>query len=149
MTIESGGPYLAMAVLCEKVLQEKDGVLSAIRIVDRIIHTAFGSETPEQMSPVPVNLTALLSFKAGAARGTRTIKWSPQAPSGQRLPEMSFPAFFESEDRGINLVVNLAFQANEEGLYWFDVILEDQLLTRIPLRIVYQRVTPGTSAEVS
>ena len=31
-----GGPYWATAVLCEKVLEEKDGVQSLIRVVDRI-----------------------------------------------------------------------------------------------------------------
>jgi hypothetical protein len=30
-------PHLVAAVLCEKVLQEADGVLSAIRIVDKVI----------------------------------------------------------------------------------------------------------------
>ena len=33
---ERGGPWLQVAVLCEKVLQEVTGTLSAIRIVDRL-----------------------------------------------------------------------------------------------------------------
>lgn len=28
------GPFLQMAVFCERLLEEKDGVLSAIRIID-------------------------------------------------------------------------------------------------------------------
>jgi hypothetical protein len=43
---ERGGPYIGAAFLCEKILQEKDGVLSAIRIVDRITHSAVGPEAP-------------------------------------------------------------------------------------------------------
>ncbi len=30
------GPYLVMAVFCDKVLQENNGVLSVIRVVDRL-----------------------------------------------------------------------------------------------------------------
>jgi hypothetical protein len=37
------------------------------------------------------------------------------------------------------IAVNL--QANEEGLYWFDVFLEGARVTRVPLRLIYQRVT--------
>ncbi len=30
-----GGPYLAFAVICERVLTEADGTISLIRVVDR------------------------------------------------------------------------------------------------------------------
>ena len=30
------GPFITCACLCEKVLQEKDGILSAVRIIDRM-----------------------------------------------------------------------------------------------------------------
>jgi hypothetical protein len=36
--MDAGGPYLNAALLCEKVLQERDGVLSIIRIIDRAQH---------------------------------------------------------------------------------------------------------------
>ena len=36
------GPYLSAALLCEKVLEEKDGVKSAIRIIDRVTRTVTG-----------------------------------------------------------------------------------------------------------
>ena len=42
-----GGPYLHAAHFCEKLLTEKDGVLSAIRIIDRITVTASGA-TPRR-----------------------------------------------------------------------------------------------------
>jgi len=49
--ISRTGPYLQAALLCERVMQEKDGVLSVIRIIDRVIHTAMGPETPDTMGP--------------------------------------------------------------------------------------------------
>ena len=140
---ETNGPYLTAALLCEKVLQEKDGILSAIRIVDRIIATAQGSQPPEQMPPVPVNITALLMLKSGEARGSYTVKIQPVAPSGFRSTEVSWPIFLEGEDRGANVVLQIVFQATEEGVYWFEVNLKEELLTRIPLRVVYQRLSIG------
>ena len=140
---ETKGPYLAAALLCEKVLQEKDGILSAIRIIDRIIATAQGSQPPEQMPPVPVNITALLILKSGDVRGSHTINIQPVAPSDFRSPAISWPIFLEGEDRGANIVLQIVFQAKEEGLYWFEVTFKDELLTRIPLRVVYQRLATG------
>ena len=47
----------------------------------------------------------------------------------------------EGEDRGANLILQLAFQAEEDGLYWLEVHLHDALITKIPLRVVYQRLS--------
>jgi hypothetical protein len=47
---------------------------------------------------------------------------------------------FEGEDRGVNLILNLNIVVDQEGVYWFNVLLEDQFVTRIPLRIFYQRI---------
>jgi hypothetical protein len=142
---EMGGPYLTAALLCEKVLQEKDGIVSAIRVIDRIIATAQGSELPEQMPPVAVNVTVLIMLKSGEVQGSHTIRIQQVAPSGFRSPQLSWPIYLEGNDRGANLIVQVAFEAKEEGLYWFDVYFKDDLLTRMPLRVVYQRVEVGRS----
>lgn len=140
MTTESSGPYLAAAVLCERVLQEKDEVISIIRMIDRLTVTVNAAGSPETMPPAAVNFTVLIALKSGSARGRMTVKWRTETPSGLKLPDQLFPVFFEGEDRGVNLVINLNMIAEQEGLYWFDVLLDEQLLTRIPLRILYQRI---------
>lgn len=133
------GPHLSMALLCERVLEEKDGVLSIIRVVDRITQAAVGPNVPETMPPVPVNLILVISLKSGAARGRGTITVGTEAPSGQLLGErIELPVVFEGEDRGQNIVAQMGFTADMEGLYWFDVLYDKRLLTRVPLRIVYQ-----------
>jgi hypothetical protein len=138
------GPYLAAACLCERVLEEKDGVLSAIRMVDRIMVQGVvppGVEAPP-MPAIPIQLTALISFKNGAARGSARLTLQPRSPSDFKLPGPSFPILFEGdEDRGVNIRFLVQFQAQEEGLYWFDVLLDEELLTRMPLRVVYQIAT--------
>jgi hypothetical protein len=133
------GPYLQMAVICERVLQEQDGVLSVIRVVDRLIQSAIGPGVSEQMAPFPVNLTGLIVLKAGEARGRYRVTVTLELPSGQQAPaQIELPVLLEGEDRGVNLVIQLGFQAEQEGLYWFNVDFEGTQLTRMPLRVVYQ-----------
>ena len=136
----NGGPYLIAALLCEKILQEKDETVSIIRMIDRVTLTAQASLSPETLPPTPFNLSALISFKSGSARGRHTVKWRIETPSGIKLPEQLLPVLFEGEDRGVNLILNINIVVDQEGVYWFDVLLEDQLITRIPLRILYQRI---------
>ncbi len=147
MSEELGGPYLSTAVFCEKVLQEKDGVVSVIRIVDRFILTASGPQPPEKMPPMTIATTAFLSFKSGFAKGSHTVKLVSMDPSGRPAgPEALLPVFFEGDDRGANITVNVNLRVAEEGLYWFEVLLGERLITKIPLRVVYQRVSLGTQA---
>src|SRR5260370_5270472 len=140
MATPESGPYLVAALLCEKVLQEKDGIVSIIRMVDRITLTASASISPEALPPLTLNLTLFLAFKSGSARGSNTIKLRIESPSGIKLPEQLLPIFFEGEDRGANLILALNMVVDQERVYWFDILLEEELFTRVPLRVIYQRV---------
>lgn len=140
MTVMNNGPYLIAAVICEKVLQEKDETISIIRMIDRVTLTAPASASPETLPPIPLSLSAFISFKSGSARGRHTVKFRTETPSGIKSPEQLFPVLFEGEDRGANIILVLNIVIDQEGVYWFDVLLEDQLLTRIPLRVLYQRI---------
>ena len=145
------GPFLAMAAICEKVLEEKDGVLSVIRIVDRSVvrpQLVPGVVASSGMPPTVIALTVVLSLKSGNARGSHRLSLQPETPSGLKINPVSVSVLFEGEDRGVNLVMPMQMQVTQEGLYWFDVLLDDQRLTRIPLRVVYQVVQtnqPGTA----
>lgn len=52
MSDSIGGPYLKAALLCEKVLQEQDGVVTLVRIIDR-----FVTQVPsgKEVKSVPVS----------------------------------------------------------------------------------------------
>jgi len=145
-----GGPFLQMAVFCEKVLQEKDNVLSAIRIVDRFTQSTSVEGAPDIMPPFTIGVSILIGFKSGDVKGKWELKLKPIAPSGQELPGFAGPIFFEGEERGANVVIQYGLTAKEEGIYWFDIMLNDKLLTRMPLRIIYEKtlVTSTTSPPV-
>ncbi len=138
------GPHLQTAVFCERVLQEQDGVVSAIRLVDRIYFVTDESGQPMQREQP---ITLLITFKSGTARGIYTISVRREKPSGEEGPVLEAPVFFEGEERGINLIVPTAFAPDQQGLYWFDVLFEGERATRIPLRAVYQPLPTAERGE--
>ncbi len=132
-------PYLSMAVFCEKVLRETDNVMSVIRVIDRFNVIGWTAE----MSPTPLQFTVLISFKSGFMRGKQMLAIRPKSPNKEDLPQMSFPMLFEGdEDRGSALIAQMNFVATQEGVYWFDVHFNEELITRMPLRVTYQQGGP-------
>ena len=133
-----GGPYLAAAILCEKILVEADGVKSAIRIIDRINHTVVGPDPPKAMEAFDYQLNLLLKFKSGMARGPMSLEVRFMKPSGESPSPTRQTVNFEGEDdRGVDIIANLQLKLDQAGLHWFDISLEGERVTRVPLRVVY------------
>lgn len=131
-----GGPYVQVAVICATPLIEQQGYLSVIRIQDRI---QIAGQT-EQMRPQPLhNLSLVLVLKAGEMKGKYSVHITPITPSGKELASVELPVLFEGEERGVVIAIPVAIVAEEEGLYWFNITMEGAALTRIPLRVMYQR----------
>lgn len=140
------GPHLAIAVLCEKVITEGDGVMSIIRVIDRVIQTATGAEPPEDMPPFLVeNIQMVIALKSDQARGRYMIKIIIEDPHVGRVQVGEQDVNLKPGNQGINLVVGMRLELAYEGIYWMDVMFgkpkvqEDVLLTRIPLEVVYER----------
>ena len=134
------GPFVQVAGFCDHVIEDKTDTLSLIRLIDRVFHRA-PSTTPGVMEPFHWNGTLVISLKAGSAQGSHRLRVVPVDSSQQTLPSLEVPILFESPDRGISVVLRVAIDIQYEGIYWFDVYLGDsQLLTRIPLRVVFQEL---------
>lgn len=132
------GPYLTAAFICEKILEEKDGVKSAIRIIDRVIRTAVGPSPPKEMEAFDHDLTLLIRMTSGMARGSYTLEIRLVKPSGESPPPMTQTVHFEGEeDRGIDVVVGMRIKLDMTGVYWFQIKLDEVRLTQIPLRVIY------------
>lgn len=130
------GPFISVACICQTPLQEAQGNLSIIRIMDRV---GVVGTTP-QMQPQPLqNLVLVVILRSGSLGESHRVRIVPLTPNGTTLPAMEMTMLFEGNDRGPALIMPVSLVATEEGLYWFDVYLESQLLTRIPLRVIYQR----------
>jgi len=134
------GPYIQIAGLCEQVIEDKTGALSLIRIIDTITHTEARPDAPAEMPPVTYPMKMVIMLKSGRARGRHELKFIPELPSGEVKSPFSRTVHLEGEERGVNNIINMVFTFTTEGLYWFNVYLDDSLLTRIPLRLKYNRV---------
>lgn len=131
----SEGPHLNAAFICERLMVEQDGVSSAIRIIDRVFMITGEDGTPITPS---YPFTLLVALKSGSARGSFTVRLDMEKPSGEQQRLLEAPVLMEGEDRGANIVLQTAFEPDGQGLYWFDVVFEEDRLTRIPLRVIYQ-----------
>jgi hypothetical protein len=141
------GPYVT-ALLCEKVIEEKDGVKSAIRIVDRITRTMVGPDASAELQPFDYPIFLLIRMKPGRARGVYGIKVNLVKPSGDSVSVLQGPINFEGdEDRGVDIVGQIQMRIETTGIYWFEVSLDDkgkeELMTRLPFRVIYlPQITP-------
>ncbi len=133
-----GGPYVQVAAICQTSLIDKQtDALSVIRIQDRIAVMGLTDE----MQPQPLaNYQLVLCLKSGEMRGKGTLRLTPLSPSGKVLPHAETTVLFEGDERGNALIAPLAVVAEEEGLYWLEITLDGQLLTRVPFRVMYQKV---------
>jgi hypothetical protein len=134
------GPYIQLACFCDVAIQEAGtGVLSIIRVIDTVTRTVAGPNPPDQMPPLVKQLTLVLAVKSGRARGRYDLRIVPELPSGETLTPIVQTIHLEGEEKGHNHIANIHFKFEQEGLYWFNVYLDDQKWTAIPFRVRYSR----------
>ncbi len=142
MEIES--PYLSFAFFCERFLQEQDGVLSAIRMVDKLtLHRVEQQGALPQGMPIgatPIQtINLLIGLKSGNYKGSGTVRVRGFTPSGKELTPKSddsgLRVELKGQNEGANVILVMALTFSEEGIYWFDVYFNDRLVTRAPLSV--------------
>jgi len=92
------------------------------------------------MPEVIQHFKLVMMFISGRARGTQQIVVKLEKPSAEVSDLWSGTVFFEGEDRGANLVIDMQQKFELEGLYWFQIMLGADQLTRLPFRLIYERV---------
>jgi hypothetical protein len=139
------GPYVQTAAFCERVLREADGAVSLIRVVDVITHTERRPDAPEEMPEFHFPLFLVISLKSGMARGRHDITIIPEQPSGETLQPITLSVLMEGEGKGVNITTRMDFPYKMEGLYWFSVQFDKEIITRLPLEVRYSRMVTGSS----
>jgi hypothetical protein len=121
------GPYLTYAFFCEKfIIDRDDNCLSAIRIVTRVT-----TELPNT-----INLGLVIGLVPGEMRGDATITISWTSPAGKPQRSFTFPFRLADEDDTISeFAWAVRFPVSEVGVYWWELRLFEQLLTRLPMRV--------------
>jgi hypothetical protein len=136
------GPYVSVAAICESVLHEKDERITCVRFLD-ILNLTIASD--DEDSVVRVKLNAFIAFKSGPFIGTKDCSIQLVGPSGKpgKISEeapKSFPMKFGGDEQGFNLILGFDLPFRESGLYWFNVMLDEEMYTRIPLRVNITRL---------
>ncbi len=139
------GPYVHLATFCERVIEEKDGVLTLVRVIDRLTVSASGEDAPEDLPPgAQVNATLVLGFKPGQARGRQTVNVTLEHPDTSQHPGPDLPIHFtQGPQNGANLVLNMQIALSTAGIYWADIRVNGRTVTRVPLEVLYQVTPPG------
>jgi hypothetical protein len=146
MSADPRGPFVAMAVLCDRVEPKPDGTVDVFGIVDGVVLTPEVDEEKELTTDVELSLTALVSLKAGNQRGRHEVSLEGVYPSGRPGPRTSRPIEFTDDMPGASFIVPLELHLHEPGLYAFDVRFDAALLTRIGLQVFRASAPPGRPA---
>jgi len=143
------GPFVKAALFCEKVIEEKDGVMTFVRIIDKLMQTAMGPAVPETLPPINHAMTCIVMLNPGDAVGRHDFLVAVEPPSGfgkRTLGQGS--VHFEGPERTTIIKIEMQMTFDQEGVYWFEVVLDQgAVLTRMPFVVQYTRViTPGTQS---
>jgi hypothetical protein len=120
-------------LLCERVIQEKDGTLTVIRIVDRV-EIQMQTNIPNLPEVIAtVQLTGLICIKSGPAKGKGLLTIDGEQPSGKIKRLGEFPLDLQGGENGQNVILNITMATKENGLHWFNVCVDNQTISKIPL----------------
>lgn len=145
-----GGPFVRGAFFCERVLQEKDGVNTYVRVIDRVTHhvprAAGGGEAPEALEPFHYETNFVVMTTAGDSIGRSVARFEMEEPSGLRKPlTPPIDISWQRPNQGQTVHLGLRMELKYEGVYWVRVLIDDNLVTQAPLEVIYSRMPPPSS----
>lgn len=151
-----GGPFVKAAFLCDRILQENDGVASYIRVVDQITAQSQAFEVGERPPGVPpptvpdkmpastiVNTNLVVMFSAGGALGRHVLELRMRAPNGL-YSALGTPQDIHFDGRrqsSIAMHAALNLLVTDEGPYVIEVSLDGIVRTEVAFDIRYERGT--------
>jgi len=126
-------PYVAVASFCEHALQEQDGVYSIIRVIDTVtVKIPPGVTTAKPIIRYPL----FIMLRAGDVRGKRTVRIQLRTPSNEIKGMLNpVPVVFTGEEQGVVLRVDVTYGVEEYGVFWAEVLVEEDVVARVPLRL--------------
>lgn len=132
-------PYLLVAVICQRAQQDQYGSFSIINVLEQLVAGSDDPNAPEQMPSFRLDANLVIVFASGSQEGQRTVTVVAEQPDGTRLQPVDQRILLRGGDQRATIVSDLSLDISQTGVYWFDVFLEGRLVTRIPLRIGYER----------
>ena len=122
-------PFVTLAAICEKVLVEKDGVMTIVRVVDR-----FMAPPGED---VHIEGHLVLSFNSRTISGKYEFDLSLENTDGSEANTKTHPVFLRGNGAGGAVVIRLKVTLGKRGVYWFNVRSHEggEMIARTPFTI--------------
>jgi hypothetical protein len=144
-----GGPFVIVAAVVERSLQEKDNSMSLIRLFDRL-NVELPKEEGEHKLRVPISF--VLMFKSGDFVGNKSLEVTVVDPDGSRNPfrqhsEEPISLTFEGQEVGPTALLQFELDVSQEGLHWFEVALSGKMMTKTALRVVHDQPSKSEPAK--
>ncbi len=130
-------PWVQIAAFCQNaIIEANTGALSVIKITDSV---GVAGMAPE-MQPQPIQLTMAIILKSDQMVGQYHVRIRVTSPQGTQTLGQEILFVFEGGPRGVQTILPVGMIATEPGLYWFDIMIENDVITRVPLTVLYQRI---------
>lgn len=132
----------ASALLCERVLRETDGVVSAIRVVDLFQFIRL-PEVPIDNQGVDMRILVLMKFKETSLGPCRVgfVLTRPDGTLGEpQYTEVSLvPPTTPYTHVGLTLSVQVVVIPKQEGAYYWTILLDGAELTKVPFTLLERK----------
>jgi hypothetical protein len=129
------GPFVAMAVFCQRLDRQADGTVDVVGVVDGVRLTPRGDEVWGE--PAMIRLLGLVAVRAGTLRGRHVLSLKGHFPDGAEGAALTRTIDFTDHAPGATISFPIELEARDAGLYWFDVFFDERPLTRIPLIVEF------------
>jgi hypothetical protein len=133
------GIYIT-AFFCRDIMEERDGVVTAIRLCELFQVSIPDGFTPQTTTFPPVEIKAVLTFKSEVPRSFR-VSLRGIDPNGTILGMQHWKCQTLGNVHGNMILANIRVASNIAGVFWFDVLVDGELGTRMPLRVAHQLAT--------
>jgi hypothetical protein len=157
MTAERFGakPSVLLAAIFERAIRDSDNMLTMVRMID-VVNVASNAPADVMSKAIaeqgaPVQGQMVLVFKGGELDATHEVAVAAHSPNGEvrEFPPISsvFGSTVPGGVPGSNVIVNIQMSVKSEGIYWFEVKLDGETVTSVPLQIAFQTLSSGESQE--
>jgi hypothetical protein len=126
------GPYVALAVFCTRIDRQTDGSTDVIGVVESL---NLDSPFSPPMNNNSLMMTAVVSVRGDTMRGAYPLAIRGHYPDGTPGTTLSQLVEFTDVQPTATIALPIQIAIGDLGEYWFDVTLDQRLLTRVRLDV--------------
>jgi hypothetical protein len=126
------GPYVALAVFCTRIDRQTDGSTDVIGVVESL---NLDSPFSPPMNNNSLMMTAVVSVRGDTMRGAFPLAIRGHYPDGTPGTTLSQLVEFTDVQPTATIALPIQIAIGDLGEYWFDVTLDQRLLTRVRLDV--------------